>query len=76
MSNVGRIFLGVLGIGLMIGTVFFIKSCIKKTYLEMETEYISCIQTTLVERNIDMKAKADPKEFKAIIEYCSNEVID
>ncbi len=76
MSNVGKIFSVIVLIGLIIGVVFLVKSCLRKTYLEMETEYISCIQTCLVDRSIDMKAKADPKEFRAIIEYCAKDVVD
>lgn len=72
----GRLVALVCIIVFLIGTIFVIKQCNKKTYLEMETAFISCIQTSFVEQGINMKDTADKKVVESIITSCKAEEIE
>jgi hypothetical protein len=57
-------------------TILCIRSCMRKTYAELQKSFNSCIQSSFIQRNINLKDKADIKEFELIIDQCKQQVIE
>jgi hypothetical protein len=66
----------VLSIICIIVVILSIKSCMRKTYQELQKDFNSCIQSAFIERNINLKDKADMKEFRLIIDSCRQQVAE
>lgn len=74
MNGILKLVLLVLFIAGIIWLVAYIKGC-NRTYLQLETEFVSCVQSSFLEKSINMKDKADPKIFESIVNTCKEEVL-
>jgi hypothetical protein len=74
MNGILKLVLLVLFIASIIWLVAYIGGY-NRTYLQLETEFVSCVQSSFLEKSINMKDKADPKIFESIVNTCKEEVL-
>lgn len=74
MNRIPKLVLFILFVAGIIWLVTYIRGC-NRTYLQLETEFVSCIQSSFLEKSINMKDRADPKIFESIVNSCKEEVL-